>query len=673
MEFAIECDAADPESVREMFETAQRAALFPGSKLHALDSDKIEMAPELVSSLKYVFDRADVDGDGFLNSTELNEIQKACFTESELGSQIIEQLRGIADMAPGKDGVCDKGFTWPGFLFIWQRMLENGRYETFWVLLRHCGFNDNFQLTTEMLPLSMASKAQEHVLTDQAIAFLKELFERETSRAINFAKAFPKSAPLPLDKLSSTALSRIHVETLLSFLPRHCSINLSTDSLWNETRYSLPNALDLDLIPEPGSKARSSITIEENTSSLSLDGWLAMWHRLSYMDSTRVSSALPYLGFGSHPLISGVKRPKTTLSAPVRTVAHAFSSAFVVHVVGYENSGRTHLIRGLLNYPFVAELSASQRIWSNATIAISTAASVFKHASTTAPASPKSSSKARPTKPAARNAPIAVKGASSSAAWQAKADVNYQRNMALERGQFIFQKSDMERYLVAGVEDAVAIAVNAGRQADVVLVVYDVANLEAFHRLSAKLREIRQQHAHLPIVLVGTKGDLKDVTRAEATQLAQELAYSSPPIIVSAKRGEYGKLISTMQQTMIAARSTRWTSSAITRLGLRAFNLLIKPRWGILLGVLTGIGIASWVTVAHWGLIRTYIHPFMQRYRPTKLLEDVMISSFRALERWSRSDPWLGVPALIKAIIDRRGPDIAAVPGATKRLAPVRA
>lgn len=671
VEFAIECDARDPESVREMFETAQRAALFPGSKLHALDSDKIEMAPELVKSLKYVFDRADVDNDGFLNDAELNEIQKACFTEAELGSHIIEQLRGIADMAPGKDGVLrDRGFTWPGFLFIWQRMLENGRYETFWVLLRHCGFNDKFQLVAESLPLPTLSKGQEHVLADQTITFLTEYFEKETQKAIEFAKAFPKTAPIPLESLSSVALHRVHFETIMSFLPTQCSIDLTSDNLWYETRASLPNAISEQSVTTSESKRTQ---VEENTQGLSLDGWLSFWHRLTLRDPTRVSIALPYLGFGGQPLVAGAKRSKTSLSSPVRSVAHPFSSAFVVHVVGPAHSGRSHLVRGLLNYPYVAELTHHQRTWSNATIAISSAACVFKHSSSSAPASPKSRN-AKPT-PSKKNtnAPIAVKSgkpapSAKATSWLTKGDINYQRVTAWEQGQFIFQKNDLDLYLTTAV-DALD-----DRQPDAVLVVYDVSDLDNFRLVATKLREMRQAYAHLSIVLVGAKGDLKDVTHSEALQLTQELAYSSPPIIVSAKRGEYGKLVSTLHQTMITGRSTRWSSSSFTRLGLRVYHEL-APHWPKLVAV-AGVAAVSWIALAHWGpVFRPYWMKFVAFLpSPGAFIGGLITRSHRALTTWWRTRTQWEMPEPLRSVIERPAPTYKPVAGAgsSTRLAPVQ-
>lgn len=679
VEFAIECEATDPESVREMFETAQRAALFPGSKLHALDSDKIEMAPELVKSLKYVFDRADADGDGFLNDAELNEIQKACFTESELGSQIIEQLRGIADMAPTKDGVSrDKGFTWPGFYYIWQRMLENGRYETFWVLLRHCGFNDDFELTAKHLPLSTVSKGQEHILTDAAVAFLTDVFEKETQKAINFAKAFEKTAPIPLKDLSSTALHRHHFETLLGHLPSQASFA----DVWDVNRSSLPNTLSeistassSSSAPSSDSKSKSQTKhepVDENTGSLSLDGWLSFWHRQTFIEPSRVSIALLYLGFGDQPLISGTKRSssKSGLATSVRSVVHPFSSAFVVHVVGYSDSGRTHLVRGLLNYPFLAELSAHQRTWSNATIAIALAASAFKHAPSSSPASPKasrsgsqganSSSNNKKNAPASANAKGKAVASTKTTAWLNTADVNYQRTMSWERGQFVFQKKDLERYLTAGAEDAH----DDERLPDLVLVTYDVSDLDSFRRIAAKLRDLRQQHAHLPILLVGTKGDMKDATYSESSHLAQELVLASPPIIVSAKRGEYGKLVTTMHQTMITGRSKRWTVSAISRLGLRAFRA-VAPHWPKLVAV-AAVAAVSWVALAHWGPV---FRPYWLSFKawlpsPSAIFNSAVFRGHRAVIVWWRTKVQWAVPDPVKSILERPVNATNPVPGA---------
>lgn len=699
----LECDATQYLSVSEMFETAQRVALFPGSKLYDtnVESDKIVMRPALESALQHIFRRADVDNDGFLSTIELNELQKACFTESELEDTVVDNLREVAGKVAG--GIVEGKFTWIGFRYIWSLMLDKGRFETFWVLLRHYGFDDTLRLPAESLALPHADhEKQDLALTDAAISFLNQIFESELSRQVSTDKAknalekassvsspsTDANAASSSSALSSTSLTQQSIAQFCAMAPEEWRLALTTASAWASLRANLPNnAHELhDSVPHPSGS--SSAPLEAVTHTLSAEGWLSMWQRLVYIEPHLVSAALPYYGFGAARYHANAQQKTpanasaNTIVSPLRALPRAFSPTFVVHVVGCSGSGRTQLVRGLLNYPFEEHLSAAQRAWSFATVPISLAAAVFKHS---ALSSSKTSSKTSTTKPTAKTskqpatnstpkgkqapkgkAPkeTAEPAAPSAAPWLPKNDLAYQQRMSFDHGYFVFQKKDVERYMSNLVDDPVSDPSNDRyRVPDLVLAVYDVSDAANFKNLSDHLKSLRESYGHLAIMLVGTKSDLGiDATKDEAAQLCSEIGCTHPIVNISAKQGEYHDLVSAMHQVALQFRCKAWNApSAVGRMSVAAFKTFGSHWPKFLLGA--GVFAASWIVLSHWGLLRAHIgRIFDMLPKPVKAIDKAIESAILAIgDWWKRYVQW-DAPAYITEIINRPAPNAKPLP-----------
>jgi Ras family protein T1 len=591
VEFTIICDAKEVESVREVFDTAQRLALFPGCKLIDLknpNEDSIEMRPELVSALKHVFRRADVDGDGILNEVELNELQRACFTEGEVGIDIMKSLKEMVQKVL-KEGVTSKGFNWIGFEYIWKKMMEKGRFETFWVILRHCGFDDELKLITPSSIPPETTEVQELVLTTEAITFLRNLFEGEILRTGSstaggltsdqvlelFDLIPPSLAPFPSSNFPS-------FESLRQQLP---NFFLSSDHRRNN-----------DQQPHDDDHPSSSDAIPR----LSTEGWISLWHNLTQTDPCLVAPALPYLGFGmpqlSHTANKTSKGQKP--AASLEAVNRGYSPHFHIHLVGLVGSGRTHLLRGFLNYPFIAMLSPHQQTLALGVVGISVATSTFKKTSMLTSLTSSASSSSTKTATNAKGkgkAQAAAEGEKKLQPWLPKADLAYQRQISWERGVLVITKHNLEEYRGEGVT----------RSPDLVLVVFDLSDLEAFARFAECLRTFRSSASHLAIQLVGTKSDLPDVVGASAVSLAAELELPAP-IFTSALNNDYANLVPLCHYRMIQHRTSKWRTSAVTAISRSLGRSIVPHLPKIALAV--GVGLAIWVAVANSGRLLPYLH-----------------------------------------------------------------
>lgn len=69
----VECSALMPLNVSEVFYFAQKAVLHPTAPLY--DSREHALKPKCLDALKRIFKISDVDKDGLLNATELNQFQ----------------------------------------------------------------------------------------------------------------------------------------------------------------------------------------------------------------------------------------------------------------------------------------------------------------------------------------------------------------------------------------------------------------------------------------------------------------------------------------------------------------------------------------------------------------------------------------------------------------------
>jgi hypothetical protein len=613
VEYVSSCDGKDIESVREVFDIAQRIALFPGCKLFDMSSEDMPMRSEVVSALKHIFRRADVDGDGHLNEQELNDLQKACFTEGELQDDAMAGLKALVQHEV-PNGVSSKGFNWLGFEHIWKTLKAKQRFETFWVILRHCGFDDALCLAAESIPLPPCKDTQEYVLSEPAIAFLHQLFHDEISRLGALNRCLSRDS---LENLLSVAPERLlpwkehfgdSVERALqSVTSPNNNLQLQASSSESSTTSGTTPTPTPDTI----------ISTVEPEDGISLEGWLAFWHLFTSRNAHTVAAILPYLGYGIPPLSASGPRQtsQAQVPSPIKVVQRSFSPLFIVDVVGLPKSGRTQLMRAFLNLPFISTPLLVHQDITIAATSFTSAALAFQRKALSA-SSPRplrsqptgSSSTVSSSKSTKGKATTNVDKSKSSAAkpstpakpsktitpWQARGDLTYQRNISWERGIIILNEQNLLTYMQENVNP---------RPSDLVLLTFDVSDEEAFDRVSAWLISFRSSYAHLLVQLVGTKSDLQDVTSHRAVQLASDLRLPAP-IITSVQSSNFGDLVSVIHREMNAHRAPQWNTSAVA-LGRNFVGALVPhlPK----VAIVVGVAAAVWVGVAHSGYLLPHL------------------------------------------------------------------
>ena len=62
------------------------------------------------------------------------------------------------------EGVNERGLTLTGFLFLHALFIEKGRLETTWTVLRKFGYNNDIELSDDLIPYSSFKRAPDQVM-----------------------------------------------------------------------------------------------------------------------------------------------------------------------------------------------------------------------------------------------------------------------------------------------------------------------------------------------------------------------------------------------------------------------------------------------------------------------------------------------------------------------------
>lgn len=193
VETVVECSALMPLNVSEVFYFAQKAVLHPTAPLY--DSREHALKPKCLDALKRIFKISDVDKDGLLNATELNQfqvcpcvysipklmMQQKCFSaplQSQELEGILELVRSydraavmpvpsfstpstplprdpssgqLYQSSPPMLSPAGEGITEIGFLYLHTIFIQQGRMETTWTVLRKFGYGEGLDLREDFL------------------------------------------------------------------------------------------------------------------------------------------------------------------------------------------------------------------------------------------------------------------------------------------------------------------------------------------------------------------------------------------------------------------------------------------------------------------------------------------------------------------------------------------
>ncbi|XP_022011237.1 mitochondrial Rho GTPase 1 [Helianthus annuus] len=295
----IECSASKRLRISEVFNYAQKAALYPIAPLFDLDARTLK--PRCMRALKRIFIICDHDKDGALSDAELNGLQVKCFNAPLQPSEIVGIKRVVQEKLPAC--VNENGLTLAGFLSLHAIFFENGSPETTWTILRKHGYNNDIRLSeNHLLPPVIRTNHQSVQLTSEAVEFLRgvfTLFDSDGDGALNADE---------LDDLFSTA----------------------PESPWREAPYV--NAAEKNEI-----------------GGLSLDGFLSEWALMSVLDPVLCVENLIYIGYAGDPSSALRVMRKRCVD---HTEQNTEQNVFQCFVFGPKEAGKSSFLHSFVGRPF---------------------------------------------------------------------------------------------------------------------------------------------------------------------------------------------------------------------------------------------------------------------------------------------------------------------------------
>ncbi|GLB38404.1 hypothetical protein LshimejAT787_0502690 [Lyophyllum shimeji] len=300
VETCVECSAKTPLNVSEVFYFAQKAVLHPTAPLY--DSRDHVLKPACVAALKRIFKLCDVNKDGILDASELNEFQRKCF-DAPLQ---LQELEGIKEMVQehAEGGVRDGGLTEAGFLYLHTIFIQRGRLETTWTVLRKFGYAEDLRLTEKFLSPKFDVPPDCSVeLSPLGYQFFTDIFET-------------------FDKDQDGALKTAELEEVFSTSP---------GNPWATQKFP-------------------DTTLSDDTGAVTLQGWLAQWSMTTLLDHKTTLAYLAYLGYPHEPRTDALQ--VTRARKVDRRKGKVTRNVFLCYVIGAAGSGKTSLLRSFAGKPF---------------------------------------------------------------------------------------------------------------------------------------------------------------------------------------------------------------------------------------------------------------------------------------------------------------------------------
>ena len=358
IELCIECSAKNLVNISELFYQAQKAVLYPLQPLYKVSQRRLTKSAQ--RAVNRVFHLSDLDGDHHLDENELSELQRKAFN-APLPGQALDDLKKVVksyDANSSLEWIEEKdilmkrerekvaylnsgdmthintnqsnnlqtklitGLTEKGFQILMQALIERGRQDTVWILLRTFGYDNELKMGREtgpfFLPTDMNLRDDDVTeLSDDARHFLAVLFDR-------------------MDLDNDGVLNGSEQKTLFRPLP----------------------------IP-PWKRSKLNWQVECNDfSCVNLSGFLAWYDYKAFFEPRSVLCDLAYLGFpilSEHPLKSAIEvrsrnQPSQKVlmnKAKYRTpygTPLASRRVFLVKIIGARYSGKTTLMQGLIGH-----------------------------------------------------------------------------------------------------------------------------------------------------------------------------------------------------------------------------------------------------------------------------------------------------------------------------------
>ncbi|KAI8899737.1 P-loop containing nucleoside triphosphate hydrolase protein [Globomyces pollinis-pini] len=299
VETCVECSAKQPLNVSEVFYFAQKAVLHPTAPLY--DSREHVLKPACIDALRRIFKLCDLDKNGIMDNTEIENFQRKCFG-APLQKHELESVKNVVKQNE-PDGVMNDGLSEIGFIFLHTMFIQRGRLETTWAVLRTFGYGDDLTLREDFLYPALEVPPDSSVeLSSDGYQFLTDLFQ-------------------VFDKDNDGALNDYELMELFSTAP---------------------------CIPWEGKGVRESIT--NNQGAITLQGFLAQWSMTTLLNYRITLGYLAYLGFFDQDTTKALKVTKPRKQD--RRKGKVQRDVFLSYVFGAAGSGKTSIMKSFIKNEF---------------------------------------------------------------------------------------------------------------------------------------------------------------------------------------------------------------------------------------------------------------------------------------------------------------------------------
>lgn len=361
IEICIETSAKSVSNISELFYQAQKSVLYPLIPLYKLSTKSL--TPRAVKAIDRVFYLSDLDSDQHLDENELSELQRKAFN-APLPGQALDDLRNLVknydqhsyfewkdkeDMflanknensefylqSGSENGDSNQleesknkkfliGVTNKGFKILMKALIERGRQDTVWILLRTFGYDNNLNIGREIGPFFLPNELkilEDDIteLSDHARYFLAVLFDK-----------------FDLDK--DGVLNGQEQKQLFKTLP---------------------------IPPYHRTQLNWQVECDKNSmSNITLTGFLSWYDYKAFFSPRSVLCDLAYFGYpilSEHSLESGIEIKRRR--QPSQKVFHKKSKyrtpygtplvsrrVFLVKILGARYSGKSTLMQGLIKH-----------------------------------------------------------------------------------------------------------------------------------------------------------------------------------------------------------------------------------------------------------------------------------------------------------------------------------
>lgn len=250
VEACVRCSAKENYNVNQAFYLCQRAVTHPIAPLY--DYKESSLKKQAIQALKRVFYLCDADQDGYLNDSELLQLQEKCFHKTMDINEMHMIKSTLETSLPGSAG--SNGLSEEGFLALNKLYVETGRHETIWGILRAFHYTDSLSIDDKALHPEMDVSLNSSVeLSPKGYQFLVDLF-------------------LLFDKDNDGGLNEEEITKLFYPTP-------GIPHSWQECQFP-----------------RSVVCNEQG--DVTLQGWLAQWSMTTFLDYRTTLEYLGYFGYG---------------------------------------------------------------------------------------------------------------------------------------------------------------------------------------------------------------------------------------------------------------------------------------------------------------------------------------------------------------------------------------